>query len=123
MTGEKNMEGLIEIENMEFFARHGCGEEERSKGGRFLVSLRIVTDVEQASESDNLLDALDYQSAYDIVAREMATPSNLLEHVARRILATLYDEMSGIRKATVKVSKLNPPLGGKVEKSSVTISR
>ncbi|MDR2466094.1 MAG: dihydroneopterin aldolase [Prevotellaceae bacterium] len=117
------MEGTIELENMEFFARHGCGEEERTAGGIFLVSLRIATDAEQASESDNLLDALDYQAAYNIVAREMATPSSLLEHVARRILAALYDELSGIRKATVKVSKLNPPLGGKVEKSSVSLSR
>jgi dihydroneopterin aldolase len=115
--------GVIEIENMEFFAHHGCYEEERTKGNTFLVTLKIETDMRLASESDNIIDAVNYQTAYNIVKDEMIIPSNLLENVCFRILDALYDKMTDIKKATVKVSKLNPAMGGKVEKTSVTQSR
>lgn len=108
---------------MEFFARHGCYEEERARGNTFLVTLKIETDMTLAAESDNIIDAVNYQTAYGIVRDEMAIPSNLLENVCFRILDALYDRMTDIRKATVKVSKLNPAMGGRVEKTSVTLSR
>jgi dihydroneopterin aldolase len=114
--------GIIEIENMEFFAHHGCYEEERVKGNTFLVTLKIETDMTLASESDNIVDTVNYQIAYNIVKEEMMIPSNLLENVCYRILNALYDKMTDIKKATVKVSKLNPAMGGKVEKVSVTQS-
>jgi dihydroneopterin aldolase len=115
--------GIIELENMEFFAHHGCNEEERAKGNTFLVSVTIETDMALASESDNIIDAVNYQTAYNIVKDEMMTTSNLLENVCFRILNALYDKMTDINKATVKVSKLNPAMGGKVEKTSVTQSK
>jgi dihydroneopterin aldolase len=115
--------GIIEIENMEFFAHHGCYEEERVKGNTFLVTLKMETDMTLASESDNIIDAVNYQIAYNIVKDEMMKPSNLLENVCLRILDSLYDKMTDIKKATVKVSKLNPAMGGKVEKTSVTLSK
>jgi dihydroneopterin aldolase len=115
--------GIIELENMEFFAHHGCYEEERDRGNTFLVTLKIETDMALASESDNIIDAVNYQTAYNIVKEEMMIPSNLLENVCFRILNALYDKMTDIKKATVKVSKLNPAMGGRVEKTSVTQSR
>jgi dihydroneopterin aldolase len=115
--------GIIEIENMEFFAHHGCYEAERIKGNTFLVTLKIETDMKLASESDNIIDAVNYKTAYNIVKDEMMIPSNLLENVCFRILNVLYDKMTDIKKATVKVSKLNPAMGGKIEKASVTQSR
>jgi dihydroneopterin aldolase len=118
---KKNI-GIIEIENMEFFAHHGCYEEERMKGNTFLVTLKIETDMSLASESDRIVDAVNYQTAYNIVKEVMAIPSNLLENVCYRILNALYDKMTDIEKATVKVSKLNPAMGSRVEKTSVTLS-
>ncbi|MDR1584325.1 MAG: dihydroneopterin aldolase [Prevotellaceae bacterium] len=115
--------GIIEIENMEFFAHHGCYEEERTRGNTFLVTLKIETDMVSAAESDNIIDAVNYQTAYNIIKEEMTIPSNLLENVCFRILNALYDKMTDIKTATVKVSKLNPAMGGRVEKTSVTQSR
>ncbi|MDR1338708.1 MAG: dihydroneopterin aldolase [Prevotellaceae bacterium] len=123
MFGDNKYMGIIEIENMEFFAHHGCYEAERIRGNTFLVTLRIETDMKLASESDNIGDAVNYQTAYDIVRDEMMIPSNLLENVCFRILNALYDKMTDIKKATVKVSKLNPAIAGKIEKTSVTQSR
>ena len=115
--------GLIQIENMEFYAFHGHFKEERIVGNKFLVDLTIETDMELPRSTDNLKDAVNYQKAYQIVRLQMEQKSHLLEHIAGRILDALYAEMEGIKKATVKVSKMNPPMGGKIGSVSVVMSK
>lgn len=115
--------GLIQIEGMEFYAFHGHFREEQIVGNKFLIDVTLETDMDNAMESDNLKDAVNYQQAYEIVKQEMQKKSHLLEHIAGRILNALYAEMDGIKKATVKVSKMNPPVGGKTYSVSVIVSR
>jgi len=115
--------GKIEIENMEFYAYHGHYTEEQIVGNKFLVDLCIEADLEKPSRSDNLKDAVNYQQAYMIVEREMKKKSRLMEHIAGRIIDSVYREMTGVQRVTVKVSKINPPVGGKVERVSVTLTR
>jgi dihydroneopterin aldolase len=115
--------GLIQIENMEFYSFHGHFREERIVGNKFLVNLTIETDMTVPSRTDNLKDAVNYQKAYEIIKQQMEIKSYLLENIAGRILDALYSEMKGIQKATVKVSKLNPPLGGKISSVSVEMTR
>jgi len=118
-----NNMGLIQIEGMEFYSFHGHFKEERIVGNRFLVDLTIETDMQKPAESDNLKDAVNYQQAYQIVKQEMEKKSHLLEHIAGRILDALYSEMQGIKKATVKVSKMNPPMGGRIQSVSIVLTR
>jgi len=113
--------GQIQIENMEFYSFHGHFREEQIVGSRFLVDLTLETDMDVPSESDNLKDAVNYQRAYEIVKHEMEKKSHLLEHIAGRIIKAIYAEMTGIKKITVKVSKMNPPVGGKIGSVSVVM--
>jgi len=115
--------GLIQIENMEFYAFHGHYKEEQIVGNKFIVDLTIETDMTAPSKSDNLKDAVNYQKAYQIVKTEMEKKSYLLENIAARILDALYSQMTGISKARIKVSKMNPPMGGKIRSVSVIIER
>ncbi len=115
--------GLIQIENMEFYAFHGHFKEEQIVGNKFIVDLTIETDMSGPSKSDNLKDAVNYQKAYQIVKAEMEKKSYLLENIAGRILDALYSEMTGIKKATVKVSKMNPPVGGRIGSVSVVMEK
>jgi len=115
--------GLIEIEGMEFYAFHGHFKEEQIVGSKFLVDLTIETDMEKPRVSDNLKDAVNYQQAYEIVRIQMGRKSHLLENIAGRILDALYAEMGGIKKARIKLSKMNPPVGGKVGSVSVVMER
>ena len=115
--------GLIHIEGMKFYAFHGHFKEEQIVGNKFLIDVTLETDMEKPMESDNLKDAVNYQRAYEIVKQEMQKKSHLLEHIAGRILNALYSEMEGIMKATVKVTKMNPPVGGRVNSVSVIVSR
>jgi dihydroneopterin aldolase len=115
--------GIILIEDMEFYAFHGHFREEQIVGNKFLVDLTIETDMTLPMESDNLKDAVNYQRAYEIVKQQMEMKSHLLEHIAGRIITALYAELAGIKKVTVKVSKMNPPMGGKMRSVSVVMSR
>jgi dihydroneopterin aldolase len=49
--------------------------------------------------------------------------SNLLENIGKRILDALFAEMEGIEKATVRVRKMHPPMGGSIRSVGVTMSR
>ena len=115
--------GVIEIEGMEFFAYHGHFAAEQVVGNRFIVNLTLGTDCEKAAVTDNLEDALNYQIVYQVVSEEMKIKSRLLEHVAGRILDRLYERFGDIVNAKIKISKLNPPMGGQIDRVSVTLER
>ena len=116
--------GLIEIENMEFYAYHGHYEEERIVGNRFLLNIKIETNTEKAELSDNINDALNYQTVYSIIAHEMKKKSHLLENIAKRILDAIYSEFKKeILSSEIKVSKINPPMGGQIGQVSVSLKR
>lgn len=115
--------GIIEIEGMEFYAYHGHFKQEQVVGNKFLVNIIIETNCTKAGLSDNLIDALDYQKVYNLIKKEMNQKSFLLENICSRILDRLYLEFNIIEKATIKVSKINPPMGGQIKKVSVTMSR
>lgn len=115
--------GKIHIEQMEFYAFHGHYQEEQIVGNRFLLDLVIETDMTTAAESDNLKDAVNYQTAYKLVKQEMKKKSSLLEHIAKRILDSLFSNLVGIDKASITIRKMNPPVGGQMKAVSVTLER
>lgn len=115
--------GLIEIENMEFYAFHGCYKEEKIVGNKFTVNVSIIADCDKAAETDDINHTVNYQKVYTMIKKEFEKKSNLLENVAGRILDSLYANFAGIERATVKVSKHNPPMGGKIDKVSVTLTK
>ena len=112
---------LISIEKMEFYAYHGCFEEERKVGTWFNVDLSIEVDTSKAEETDSLEDTVNYQAVYAVVKREMMISSNLLENVARRIINAIKKEFPAVSYAWVKIKKMNPPLGGKMNSVSVEL--
>ena len=111
----------ISIEQMEFYAYHGCFKEEQIIGTRFLVDLYLDLDTEKAEKSDDLSDTVNYQEVYLLVKKEMEIKSKLLEHVGRRILDTVKQKFPQVMAASLKISKMNPPLGGKIKNVSLTM--
>ena len=112
----------IALEGMEFFAYHGCFSEEQIIGTRFVVDLYIEADTRQAEQTDKLSTTINYQEVFLVVKEQMGEKSKLLEHVGRRILIALKERFVEIKSARIKVSKMNPPLGGKTGSVSVTLS-
>lgn len=117
-----NQTSVIALEGMEFFSYHGCLKEERVIGTKFLVDLYLHADTSLAEQSDLLKDTVDYCSVYECVKQQMDTRSDLLEHVGRRILNAILLLDPRIKSATIKIKKLNPPLGGKLESVSIRLT-
>jgi len=113
----------IILEEMEFYAHHGCFLEEQLVGARFTVNLEFEYDSSIAEVSDKIEDAVNYQQLYKIVKSEMRQNSNLIEAVANRIVNQILYDFPEIQNLVVRVSKLNPPVGGKVKSVGVVIER
>ena len=113
---------LIELKEMEFHAFHGCFKEEQIIGNSFIVNFSFHSRTEAAELSDSIADTVNYQTVYSIIKEEMLIPSHLLEHVCKRILDRIKKQFPEIEKASVKVSKMNPPMGGKIGNVSVTLN-
>ena len=114
--------GIIELEEMRFWAYHGCLESEKEKGNLFLVDFSGEMDMRAAAESDRLGDTVNYGEIYEIVKAEMEVPSELLEHVAGRIVKAIAARFPEFVRFSVRVSKRRPPVGGPVQWSRVTLS-
>jgi len=110
------------LENMEFYAFHGHYAEEQTIGGRYRVDVEIETDISRAAETDALSDAVDYSRIYEIVRQEMGVVSHLIEHLTIRIARAIKDQMSIPGPVTVSVSKLNPPVGGKMDRFTISMT-
>lgn len=115
------MKSKITIENMEVYAFHGCYAEEQIVGNRFLVSLSYTCRLEKATKSDDINDTVSYLDIYKLVREEMAITSHIIEHVGKRIIDRVLREYPLVDKIEITISKCNPPLGGLVEKVSVTM--
>ncbi|MCX7986562.1 MAG: dihydroneopterin aldolase [Bacteroidales bacterium] len=115
--------GYIELEEMEFFAYHGCFPEEKLVGNTFYVNFSYRYDMQKAIVSDNIEDALDYQNIYNIIKEEMEKPVNLLEHLAGRIIDRIFYSFPCIEKAQIKITKQNPALGGKMKGVTVVLEK
>lgn len=114
--------GKIKVENIRVFAHHGCLKEETAIGSDYRVDLEITANLQNSAKTDQLKDTVDYVFLNRIIFEEMKVPSALLEHVARRILNRIFTEDQMIKKATVSVSKINPPIGGDVEQVTIVMS-
>lgn len=113
--------GTVRVENISVYAHHGCLSEETIIGSDYLVNVLVKTNLSKASKTDDLADTVDYVHINKIVEQEMAIPSKLLEHVAKRISNRIFYEIPMVKKSTISVSKINPPINGDVEKVTIVL--
>jgi 7,8-dihydroneopterin aldolase/epimerase/oxygenase len=113
--------GIIKLKNIRTFSYHGCLVEESKIGSNYSIDLEIKTDLTKSAQSDELKDTVDYVLLNQIVVDEMTIRSNLLEHVAQRIIDSAMKKIPSISYINVAVSKLNPPIGGDVEAVTIVV--
>jgi len=86
-----------------------------------LVQLKVWADLKKSTTSDQLEDTVDYVLLNAIVKKEMASPSKLLEHVAQRIINSIFKQANLVDEVELSVAKINPPIGGDVAAVSVIL--
>jgi dihydroneopterin aldolase len=112
----------ITVEGIKLYAYHGCLKEEGKIGTNYIVDVIMETDFTEAAETDDLSKTIDYVVVYNIVKKQMAIRSNLIEQVGKRIIDGLKQEFNTLKLVEVKVTKLNPPMNGNVERVSIVIT-
>ena len=115
--------GKIQVNNIKLYANHGCLNEEAMIGSWYRVDIEVEVDLTKSSISDALEDTVDYVHLNHIVKEEMDKRSKLLEEVARRILDRFFLELKMIKTATVRVAKINPPIGGNVQEVVIILTK
>lgn len=115
------MVGTLVLKGLRFHAYHGVGEQERLTGHDFTVSLSVEYDMTAAMAADSIADAVSYADIYAVVKREMAVPSNLLEHVAGRIAGAVRERFSQVRSVEIEIMKINPPISADADAFGVRV--
>ena len=113
--------GEIKLKDIRVYANHGCLPEETIIGSDYLVQLHVGADLTSSAFSDRLEESADYVLLHKIVVDQMKVPSKLLEHVALRINQTILKEVACVQWSEVTVSKINPPIGGDVDRVSIIL--
>ena len=113
--------GYIHLRQVRFHAFHGVMPQEQLVGADFLLDLKVGYPLQQAMQSDEMGDTLNYAALYDLVAREMQQPSKLLEHVAGRIAEAISQAFPKVTSIDLELTKLNPPMGADGDGASVEI--
>jgi len=115
--------GYIVLSNIRSYSYHGCMDEEEKIGAEFIVDLKVKTNLQPAAASDNLELGLDYTRLNEIVIAEMKIRAKLMETVALRIINSILQEFDLAEEVEVKITKLNPPVGGNIEAVSVVMKK
>ena len=114
--------GIMELSGMEFHANHDCLECEQKDGNLFVVDFKAAYWLKRPATTDNIHDAADYGVIFKLVRQEMEQHSDLLEHLARRIVEAVQRKFpDSFVQIKVTVSKRNPPVGGHCEWSRISV--
>lgn len=113
----------ILLEDIKIFAFHGVLPEEKILGTYYIVNAEIETDLWKAAASDNLNDTINYAEINEIIHKEMQTPSELLEHLAGRIIESILNKFQQVSAVKVKITKTNPPMKGEMKGVSVELDK
>ena len=116
------MTAKIGLQDVRFHAPHGFFEEEHRMGNEFSVDVEVEAGIGGAAEDDDLGGTVNYATIYYLLQLEMKKPTLLLEALAYRMASRILNQFDSVSSVTLKLRKLNPPLGGKVGSASVEIT-
>ena len=112
----------VHIDRMRLRAFHGMFPQERVAGNIFTVSLSVTFTVnEQLLDTDTIDGTVSYADLADIINKQMAIPSNLLEHVALRIIRQVR-QLVPCSTGTVTIEKLTPPISAAMHSAGITLT-
>lgn len=107
------------VRHLRLYAYHGVLPQEQRVGGEYDVDLRVHYTITRAMESDDVADTINYAELCQIVKREMAVPSKLLEHVAGRIGRAVFEAFPEATALELSLTKINPPMGADCDGAGV----
>jgi dihydroneopterin aldolase len=96
--------------------------QERTVGNDYSIDVTLGMDLQAAMRSDDLNDTVNYAAVTWLVQEEMRQNSNLLEHVAGRILNRIHATWPQVQSAEIRIAKIAPPIEADVEQCAIRIA-
>lgn len=117
------MRTLITLNGIHLYAFHGVEAQERLVGNDYTIDLQLEVSLQwEDMEADDVNRTVNYADVFRAVKEEMKRPSNLLEHVAWRIVGRLFLDFSAVQAAELHLQKRNPPMGADITSAGVRIA-
>ena len=111
----------IRLDGIYVRAFHGCYDLEQQVGNRFRVDIVIRTPLGDLPATDDVTQAVNYLTVFEIVERTMQRTQRTIEAAASHVIAAIKEAFPQIVEVECTVAKIAPPLGGKIDKVSVTL--
>lgn len=111
----------IRLDGIYVRAFHGCYDLEQQVGNRFRVDIVIRTPLDDLPATDDVTQAVNYLTVFEIVERTMQRTQRTIEAAASNVIAAIKEAFPQIVEVECTVAKIAPPLGGKIDKVSVTL--
>lgn len=111
----------IRLDGIYVRAFHGCYDLEQQVGNRFRVDIVIRTLLGDLPTTDDVTQAVNYLTVFEIVERTMQRTQRTIEAAASNVIAAIKETFPQIVEVECTVAKIAPPLGGKIDKVSVTL--
>ena len=111
----------ILLRRVRVYARHGVAPQERLTGAYFYVDMAVDADISAAMRTDKLDGTVSYADLFQCIKEEMAVPSQLVEHVAGRILERVFRDFPTVNHIRLTLTKENPPMGADCSEAGVEI--
>lgn len=112
----------IHINGIKTYAYHGAIQEERVLGQYFITDLVLHVDLTKASKTDDLLETVHYGEVYNLVEEIVKDESvSLIERLAGKINAELFDRYDKIIEIETTITKPNPPIDGNYDSVAITL--
>jgi 7,8-dihydroneopterin aldolase/epimerase/oxygenase len=110
----------IHLHDLQFFAYHGVYQAEAAIAAPYEVQLDVDYDEASFAVTD-LAPTVNYVTLYNVVQQQMAIPTSLLETVAARIIQEIIRSYPFVKKITISIFKLQPPIARFIGKVGVTL--
>lgn len=114
----------IIIKDLEVYSFHGVHQEEKELGQMFIVSVEILTELEIAAKTDNIINTIHYGYVCKDIENVMSKKKyNLIESIAYKIIQTLFEKYPTIISIKVTIKKPWASIGKHLKYVAVELER
>lgn len=111
----------VALREVRFFSPIGFYEEEQVVGNEFFVNVEVTFPF-QNSDAEDLSNTVNYEELYQILVEVMTPKRKLLESALEDMLDLIVKKYSFTESIRVSIRKINPPFGGDLANSEVTLT-
>lgn len=114
----------IYVKDLQVYGFHGVNQQEKDMGQRFVISLELFLDLQEAGETDDLAKTVNYaQLCFDVEEQFRKEKYDLIEKAAEKLSEYILLKYEPINRVKIQIKKPWAPIGKPVDYAAVEINR